>query len=161
MAFPAYLSVTGSRQGQFKGESIQARRKNAWIPLLSFGMSLESPRDAATDQPSGERRFAPVRIVKEWGAASPQGLTACATNEALTQVLIEFTTTHPTGEEYVYQSMKLTNATISRVVRIKGGRGEGADIYELEDWEFTFAKIEVDDIDGLTKFTDDWVPGQI
>jgi type VI secretion system secreted protein Hcp len=86
MAFQPYMSVKGARQGQFKGEALQQQRKDKWIPVLALNMSLKSPHDAATGQPSGKRQYEPVAIVKEWGAASPQGLTACATNENLTEL---------------------------------------------------------------------------
>jgi type VI secretion system secreted protein Hcp len=172
MAFPAYLSVKGSRQGQFKGESIQPKRKDEWIPGPAVGQGWQSPHDAATGQASGKRRFERVRIVKEWGAASPQGLTACATNEVLTDVAIEFTKTNPNGEEYVYQSVHLTNATIARVDRFKGrlrpadnvpssdpqtNHNGSVDPLELEEWAFIFQKIQLVDNDGQTKFADDWL----
>ncbi|MEP6982183.1 MAG: hypothetical protein ABI853_00885 [Sphingomicrobium sp.] len=31
-----------------------------------------APRDSATGMASGKRQYAPVKIIKEWGAASPQ-----------------------------------------------------------------------------------------
>ena len=169
MAFPAYFSVKGTRQGQFKGESLEAQRKGKWMAVLSFTMDVESPRDAATGQPSGKRTWKPVRILKEWGAASPEGLTACATNEILTEVVVEFTKPVATGKEYVYQRVTLTDATIARVVRYTGQPGPSAgaggmsgstpwaDAHELEEWSFTFRKVEVVDNDGKTAFTDDWL----
>ena len=54
---------------------------------------LASPRDAATGQATGKRQHHPVTIVKAWGAASPQGLTACAANEDLTEVAVEMVST--------------------------------------------------------------------
>ena len=33
---------------------------------------MKSPRDVATGMASGKRQYAPIKIVKEWGAASPQ-----------------------------------------------------------------------------------------
>ena len=155
MAFQAYISVKGNKQGQFKGEGIQDKRKDKWMPVLSFTMGVKSPRDIATGQ---------VGIVKEWGAASPQGLTSCATNEVLSEVVIEFTKTNPNGENFVYQTVKLTEATIAQVVRFTGDaeaastshQPAAANTLALERWSFTFRKIEVDDKDGKTMFVEDW-----
>ena len=37
------------------------------------GLSFKQvPRDIATGQASGKRMYKPVKIIKEWGAASPQ-----------------------------------------------------------------------------------------
>jgi type VI secretion system secreted protein Hcp len=167
VAFQAYISVKGNKQGQFKGEGIQDKRKDKWMPALSFTMGLKSPRDIATGHPSGKRQFDQVTIVKEWGAASPQGLTSCATNEVLSEVVIEFTRTNPNGESFVYQTVKLTDATIAQIVRFTGDaegastsrQPAGADTMALERWSFTFRKIEVDDKDGKTMFLDDWSGG--
>ena len=166
MAFPAYLSVKGNRQGQFKGEAVEQDRKDKWMVVLSFAMDLEAPRDPHTRLPVGKREWKPLKIVKEWGAASPQALTACATNEGLSEVTIEFTKTNTTGQEYLYQRVTLANATIAEIDRFTGYPGapdngpkhtSWADTLELERWSFTFQKIEVVDLDANTTFNDDWL----
>ena len=163
MAFQAHISVKGKKQGQFKGEGTQGRRNDLWIPVLSFQMGLKSPHDSVSGQATGKRQYSPVTIVKEWGSASPQGLTACATNEDLSDVVIEFSKTNPNGGEYVYQTVKLTDATMVEVERFTRGQdgtlltGAGPmGTLELESWSFTFRKIEVGDNDGKTSFEDDW-----
>ena len=166
MASQPRMSVKGQKQGQFKGEAGATRGRENSIPILAFTMGLESPRDPASGLPTGKRQHKPITIVKQWGAASPQGLTACATNEVLTEVLIEFMKTSPNGAEHVYQTVKLTDATISQVARFTGRAGGGEDtptaghsavndMLELERWTFVFRKIEVDDKDGMTTFLDD------
>jgi type VI secretion system secreted protein Hcp len=163
MALQAYLAVKGSKQGQFKGESTRATRKDKWMQVLAFQMGLHSPLDAATGQASGKRQYKPVIITKEWGAASPQGLAACATNEVLSDVAIEFFKIKPDGQEYVYQTVALTQAllvAVERFTRQQDGTlllpPGPTDTLELESWSFTFRKIEVVDIDGNTSFVDDW-----
>jgi type VI secretion system secreted protein Hcp len=166
MAFQAHISVKGKKQGQFKGEGIQDKRKDKWMPVLSFSQTLTSPRDLATGQASGKRQWAPIKIVKEWGAASPQILAACATNEVLPEVVVEFTKSNPAGEEYVYQTIKLTDATVASVRRFTGDEDQesastsrqqsDSDTLELEEVGFTFRKIELTDNDGKTNFLDDW-----
>jgi type VI secretion system secreted protein Hcp len=138
------------------------------MPVIAFTMGMSSPRDAATGQASGKRQHQPITIVKSWGAASPQALTACAANEVLTEVDIEFTRPSTAGgDDVVYQSVRLTNATFVQIARFTGrpdggedtpssGHTATSDMMELERWSFTFQKIEVQDIDGKTSFTDSW-----
>jgi len=171
MAYPAYIKVQAQKQGTFKGESTRPNRRD-WIPVLAFEMALESPRDAQSWLPTGKAKFSPVRIVKEWGAASPQALAACATNETISEVSIEFIRADADGAEYVYQSVTLTNAAIAAVRRVKGRLprlGEDpsggaqvndlgpSDTHEWEEWCLVFQKIEVTDNDGKTSFADDWI----
>jgi type VI secretion system secreted protein Hcp len=167
MAFQAFVSIKGAKQGQFKGESAAANRKD-WIAVIAFTMALKSPRDLATGQASGKRQFEPVAFVKEWGAASPQGLTALSTNEVLTTVGFEFVKTNATGKEIVFQKVTLTNAAVSQIVRSTADPGQtlgstaipsGADTKGFESWSFTFQKIVVEDENGKTTFSDDWSAG--
>ncbi len=163
MAFQAYISITGKKQGQFKGEALQDKRKDKWISVLSFRSDVTSPRDVATGQASGKRQWHPVVIVKEWGAASPQALQALATNEVLTEVVIEFTRANSNGEVYVYQTVTLTDASVSQVRRFtgdsssaEGGVSVPPHAMQLDEWSFTFRKIQVEDKDAKTMFNDDW-----
>jgi type VI secretion system secreted protein Hcp len=165
MAFPAFFSVKGSRQGQFKAEAQEAQRSDKWMVVLNFAMEVGSPHDLASGQPLGRRQWKPIKVVKEWGAASPQGLAACATNELLPEVTFEFTKTNPNGQQHVYETVKLTDAMIAGIGRFTGKPGALAavgkresweNLEELEEWSFTFRKIEVTDADGKTTFTDDW-----
>jgi len=158
MAFESHIAIKGKKQGQFKGEGIQDKRKDKWMPVLGFEYGVKSPRDVATGQASGKRQHQPLIITKEWGPASPQIFQALTTNEVLDSVEIEFTKTNPNGEEYVYHTIKLTNA---RVVEVKDYVGElhheaGAAVHNLEDVSFTFQRIELEDKDGKTTFNDDW-----
>ncbi|MGA3323712.1 MAG: type VI secretion system tube protein Hcp [Terriglobia bacterium] len=112
MAFDAYMSIKGTKQGQFKGEGIQDKRKDKWIPVLSFQYSVQSPRDAASGQASGKRQHKPITITKEWGPSSPLIFRALNTKEILGTVEFEFTKPGEKGEEFVFQKIRLTNARI-------------------------------------------------
>jgi type VI secretion system secreted protein Hcp len=167
MALQAWISVKGAKQGQFKGEASIPARRDKWMAVLGFTMGVAAPRDAASGQATGRRQYQPVTVVKAWGAASPQGLTACATNEVLPEVAIEFTRQSATRQEVVYQTVRLTNASFSQIARFTG-RPDGAedtpssghtgtsDMMALERWAITFQEIEVQDNDGKTSFADSW-----
>jgi type VI secretion system secreted protein Hcp len=112
MAFHAYVSFKGVKQGQFKGESTKSNRKDKWVTVLAFGMGVKSPLDNTTGQASGKRHHSPIVITKEWGAASPQIWQALATNEILSSVDIQITQGNGSGKETVYHTISLTNAQI-------------------------------------------------
>jgi type VI secretion system secreted protein Hcp len=166
MAYQARIQVTGTKTGKYPGEGIQKSAQQNWIPVLAFGMGVQSPRDIATGRASGKRQWAAVVVTKEWGGTSPLALNSLVTNEVLTTVTIEFTKTKDSGEEYTYQTVKLTNATLANIKRYTddpddsdtSSRHQSAtDTMEIEDWSFTFQQIEVSDADGSTSFMDNWV----
>jgi len=155
-----------NKQGASKGESPKTERKD-WISVLAFNFEVISPRDVATGQASGKRQYKPIRFVKEWGAASPQLLTACARNEQVDSCNFEFIKVNKSGTEYVYHTITLTNATVSACSLFTGEEGgvEGGSTakhsketgtHELERISMTFQKVEHANNDGKTMFADDW-----
>jgi type VI secretion system secreted protein Hcp len=151
------VAIRGAKQGPFKGDST-ARGQEKWIHCSQFLLSLTSPRDAATGMATGKRQYAPIVITKEWDAASPQIFQAAATNEVLPQVELEFLRTGPQGIESVFETVTLTNATISAVKQYIGfpDAGEPPNPHPLENVSFTFQKIEITNAEGKTMAVDDW-----
>ena len=173
MAQQAWIAVKGSKQGQFKSEipatdKKDEKRADKWSAVLAFTMGVTSPRDPATGLPTGKRQYQAVTIVKQWGASSPQALAACANNETLTEVVIEFTRPSTSGgDDVVHQSVTLSNAGFSQIARFTDPSdgtvnmpssvpAAATDMVELERWSLTFQKIEVQDNDGKTSFADSW-----
>jgi type VI secretion system secreted protein Hcp len=165
MGFQGYVTIKGQSQGQFKGEGTAPKRKDKWIPISSFEYEVVSPRDAATGHASGKRQHKPVTVVKEWGAATPQIFTALTTNETLPEVELEFLKTNAQGEQYVFQKIKLTNATIARLHQFTGAPEDAAGgtakhtatpAHAQEAVSFVFQKIEIENVDGKTTAQDDW-----
>jgi type VI secretion system secreted protein Hcp len=151
------MTVDAAKQGRFKAD-VTRRSGGTETTVLRFQYMLNSPRDAA-GQATGKAQHSPVTITKDWGASSPQFYQACTTNEVLKSVVIEFLKTGPDGKEYVFQTVKLTNATVSRVFQYVGDpptAGQPPEDRELEDISFTFQKIEMENSDGRTAAADDW-----
>lgn len=141
MAYEFYVSIKGRKQGQFAGESVREAHKDRLVGL-GFTYELTAPRDAATGQASGKRQHAPVTLVKEWGAASPQLQQAAATNEVL-DVVLEFMRTGPDGAESVFERIHLTNATISSLKRMAGDTVTYANSpTTLEEITFGYEKLD-------------------
>lgn len=158
MAYVFYVTIKGSKQGAFKGESIRKPHKDK-IEGISFEYEVVSPRDVATGQASGKRQHKPVKFTKEWGAASPLLFTSCVTNEVLDEVLFEFYHTTDQGVEEVHHKIKLTKATVASVKQFinPAKHAERVDIHELEEIALTFQKIEIDNVIGKTAASDDWI----
>jgi type VI secretion system secreted protein Hcp len=165
MAYEFYVTIEGTKQGKFKGESVRDAHK-AKLSGLSYRHEIKSPRDAATGQASGKRQHGAISITKEWGPATPQIFQALVTNEVLKSVLFEFIQTTPEGAEDIYHTIKLVSATISMVRYMTGGDAvEGSasakhtstyDTHELEEVSFTYARIEMEHKPGKTAAFDDW-----
>ncbi len=119
------------------------------ITVTGYQFDIVSPRDSATGQASGKRQFKPVVVTHVMGGSSPQFLTAAATNETLTSVVINFFRTNREDGSVNYYRVTLTDATVSEVRQYTSG----ADL--LEDDSFTFRKIQQEDLIAHTIFEDD------
>jgi type VI secretion system secreted protein Hcp len=174
IAFRASMTIHGSKQGTFKGESASARptkgQLTSQIAIRSFSYEVTSARDPRTGQASGNRQHQPVTVVKELGAASPQLFQALVTNEALTDVVFEFYRMTPAGQEelhftiigvkgavanyklYTGETKRASSSAANRLVAFMG-TSEAA---ELEEVSFTFQTIQMEHTASATTAVDDW-----
>lgn len=155
-----YITVQGQKQGDFKNEAPREKHKGK-IPGIAFSFEALSPRDSASGQASGKRQYKPLQITKQIGATSPQFFQALTTNETLPTVLLEFVKTDPNGEEYVYYTIKLVNASVASIrqytpTAIEQTKSGSKEVHKLEDISFTFQRIEIESKDGKTMAVDDW-----
>jgi len=163
VAYEFYITITGAKQGKFKGSgeaaSEAAKLAKGRIGGVKFSLETTSPRDIATGQASGKRMHKPISITKEWDAASPQLYNALVTNETLKKVLFEFVKPNPTGKEEIYYTITLTNAAVSNIhsyLDLTDTSGDRYDAHELEDVSFVFQKIEIENKEAKTTAADDW-----
>jgi type VI secretion system secreted protein Hcp len=150
-----YFSVKGARQGQFKGIQ-NFRGSNDWMVGSRFTMQVRVPTDAATGRSTGRRRYQPLTISKQWSAASPQFLQALTTGETLTVVILEFIRKSSTGDESLWQRIRLTSAAIIDMNR-SADFAALDQMRELEEITLAWQKITVEDVIGGTSFTDNWI----
>jgi type VI secretion system secreted protein Hcp len=155
-----YVTIRAARQGVLKGQTTNAAHKDQ-IQGLQFVAQLSAPKDAATGQASGKRQYLPISITKQWDASSPQIYDAASSNELLTLVEFDFVRTASNGQEYTFETIKLTDATISSVKDYiltppSAGPTGAANPQALEDVAFTFQKIEITNNDGKTTAIDNW-----
>ena len=156
-AYEFYVTIEGVKQGKIKGESMRKGMEGK-IPGVRFNYEVKSPRDPQSGLATGKRLHQPVVITKQWGVSSPQIFQACVANEILKSVVIEFVRVNPQGKEYVFQVIRLTNATITSIRQYANVANAGEPVYPvgLEDIAFTFQKIEIVNQDGKTQAMDDW-----
>ena len=160
MAYEFYVSIEGTKQGKFKGESFKEAHKEK-IRGFGFFYEVKSLRDAATGQASGKRQHTPITITKPWGAATPQIFQALVTNEVLKRVVIEFIQTTPEGMEEIYHRMTLSEAAIVQLKQYTQAakiseQGVLDEKMELEDVSFSFKRIEMTNLPGKTSAVDEW-----
>ncbi len=156
MAYEFYVSIEGTKQTKFSGESTRTKYKDQ-IEGFYFESAVASPRDPLSGQASGRRRHAPVLFRKRVGAASPMIAQALCTNELLKQVKFSFVRTAEDGTEKTYFTITLNNATISTakfIVPDSNREKSAQDFYE--EIALTFQKITWENVDAKTMATDDW-----
>ena len=108
-------------------------------------------RGAAGGGRAAMRRVSdPVVIVKALDETSSFLVNAAANGETFTYVMFEFKRTVGTRTE-VFQTVKLTNATISSVREINGNGGR-----PMQEVSFTFQKIEYQNKDGAAAAPASW-----
>jgi type VI secretion system secreted protein Hcp len=155
MAYEFYVTVDGTKQGRFKGESKREQHAHK-LAGLSFSYEVSSPRDASTGQATGKRRHGPVTFTKAWGAATPQLFQALVTNEVLRSVLFEFVRSGEDGTEQIFQTIRLTNVGVAAIKQyVVPEPSAAAAPRELEDISLAFQIIDIEHKLGGTIASDD------
>lgn len=152
-----YVTIRGVKQGIFKGQTTRAGHQSE-IMGFQYVFQLSAAVNASSGQASGKHQYTPITFTKVLDASSPQIIQAATSNEVLSLVEFDFVHAGADGKESIYQTIKLTNATISAVKEYMGfpNAGEQSDPRQLEDVSFTFQKIEISNNEGKTTVMDDW-----
>jgi type VI secretion system secreted protein Hcp len=145
----AYVAIEGSKQGKFKGSTHIKGREDA-IAISNYRLSVSAPHDVASGQASGKRQYQAISFKKDVDAASPQFMQALTSNEVLKTVTIQFYKASANGDEQLYQTVKLENATL------KSWTQDFEDDHDLETVELVFEKITLDSDTGGTSAADQW-----
>ncbi|MGB8028791.1 MAG: type VI secretion system tube protein TssD [Terracidiphilus sp.] len=134
-AFDTFITITGSRQGQFKGDAGSDQ-----IRLVS--VVRDTPMETAMH--TGRSTHSTITITKEIDKASPRFAQALSTNEVLSEVVINFE--GASGGAKTAQKIVLTNAKIISV-----RKAGGSEMITLD-----YQAIEVTWTDGGKTMADDW-----
>jgi len=148
-----YISITGVKQGKFRGELNQKGFEDK-IAGLSFQYAVVSPRDVATGMPTGKRMHKPIRFKKAWGAASTQLFQALAGNETLSSVVIDFLRPDTMGRMVLDHTIKLINASVASIEQQAEEAVKGT---HVEIVDLVFQRIELTDHKSQSIALDDWM----
>jgi type VI secretion system secreted protein Hcp len=151
MAFQAYLTIKGSKQGQIKGQTSKGKGGDKWIEIASVSFGAQSPVDSSRGSSAGKRQHNPIVITKEQDSASPLFFGAAFSNEVFKEVVIERRL-----NGHTLNIVTLKDAAISRfgpadVLPHKPVKG-----MHYEKIEFTFQQIAYENVIGGKSATDDW-----
>ncbi|MDD0998375.1 Major exported protein [compost metagenome] len=165
MATPAYMSVTGEKQGlitagAFTAESVGYNYQEAHqdeVLIQAFNHEMVIPRDPQSGQPTGQRIHKPLVITKVFDKASPLLLAALTSGERMTKVEIKWYRTTSGAQEHYYTTT-LEDAVIVHIKDYMHNCQDPANaLYtQLEDVHFTYRKITwTHEVSG-TSGSDDW-----
>jgi type VI protein secretion system component Hcp len=88
-------------------------QNSATAETFEFGFQIGNPVDnTGGGKPKGKRPHGPLKVGKQWGAASPLLLQAVCNSENLLRVIIHIVEVDPTGSDTIVHSLVLSNAVI-------------------------------------------------
>lgn len=131
MPTPAYLSITGVKQGlitagtftQDSVGNIYQEGHEDQILVQAFAHQVIIPRDPQSGQPTGQRVHKPMMISKVFDKSSPLLFSALTTGEEVS-CRLEWLRTSSAGTQEHYFTIELEGATIvdiqSRMPRLPG-----------------------------------------
>ena len=113
-ALNAYLTLKGQKQGTLGGSTKHGR---ASTDVVAFTHDVMSPRDAASGMPTGKRMHKPINVTVEVGpGGASEWKDAAATHEVFSDATLTLLTSPPPGKtEAVFETVKLKNATITKI----------------------------------------------
>ncbi|MDQ0505575.1 Hcp family type VI secretion system effector [Xanthobacter agilis] len=166
MPQPAYISITGTKQGLIsKGAFTSDSVGNIWQEghedeciVQAFSSNVIIPRDPQSGQPTGSRVHQPATITKYQDKASPLLWQALSTGEVLSEVTLSFWRTSTAGQQEKYFTIKWEDAVLV------DGKGmipnvlmsENSKLQDMEEWAFTYRKVTWTHEKAGTSGSDDW-----
>lgn len=152
-----YAWIKGARQGVLKGEEIAKGREGS-TRVTRLQQELTVPHDAA-NRVSGKRQYRPLVISHPNGTMAVQLLNAAATNEVLSEVIIQIWAPSATGMRepgtVLATTIKLTNATVLDINTTAAPTNGAGDAQVQQEVTLGFQRIEVTDHRGNVVMTDD------
>ncbi|BAP41772.1 Hcp family type VI secretion system effector [Pseudomonas sp. 21LCFQ02] len=166
MATPAYMSITGSKQGHItKGASTADSVGNNYqeehedqVLVQAFSHKISLPTDPQSGQPAGQRVHDAVCITKVFDRASPLLLEALTKGELLPEVEIEWYRTSKSGTQEHYYTTHLVDAIIVEIRDYMHNCQDpgSAHFTHLQDVYMTYRKISWTHKVSGTSGSDDW-----
>lgn len=154
-----FLTLTGQKQGQIRGDVTQKGREGS-ILVSYLQQKKVSPRDAASGLATGKIQHEPLVFRKTVDRSSPLLQTAMSGNENLTVATFKFWRPSPTGAEVQHFTIELTNASISSLNLYHPDTldtgAAGSNVAEQEEIALTYQRIQWTWTNGGITAQDDW-----
>ena len=159
MALNAFMRLTGETQGEIRG-SVTLRGREDSIQVIAVNHNVVSPRDAASNLPTGKRQHKPLTITKEIDMSSPLLMNMLVNNENITNLVIRFWTPSLTGKEVQFYTVELLDASISGIhfEMLNNKYPENMQHKEREHVSFCYQRIIWTYEDGGITAEDAWEP---
>lgn len=157
MALPAYLTLTGERQGIIKGSCKQKGREDT-ILVQAVEHEVTIPRDPQTGLATGKRVHHPLTIVKVVDRSSPLLYMALTSGEHMKSVNIDWYQINEKGQEEIYFTTKLEDAIIvcMKVSKKNCQDPSAASLADMEEVSFTYRRISWRSTRDGVESEDDW-----
>ncbi|MDR2302493.1 MAG: Hcp family type VI secretion system effector [Deltaproteobacteria bacterium] len=166
MPVPAYLSITGERQGLItQGNFTEASVGNIYQEghedetlVEAFEHQIVLPRDPQSGQPTGQRVHKPLKITKVIDKSSPLLFRALTSGERLPDVTMKFYRTSASGTMEHYFTIQLEDAIIVDITSYMPNCQDPGQAHftHLEDVYMTYRKIIKTHEVASTSESDDW-----
>jgi type VI secretion system secreted protein Hcp len=157
MALPAYLTLTGERQGPIVGSCKQKGREDT-ILVQAVDHEVSIPRDSQTGLATGKRVHHPLTILKAVDRSSPLLYMALTSGEHMKAAEIKWYQINEKGQEENYFTTSLEDAIIVSVKAFKKNCQDPAQAHlgDMEEVSFTYRKIIWRAIRDGVESEDDW-----
>ena len=166
MPTPAYMTITGERQGLITantftessvGNIYQEGHENECL-IEAFEHKILLPRDPQSGQPTGQRVHNPMKVTKVMDKCSPLLYRALTSGERLPKVELKFYRTSAQGTMEYYFTMTLEDAIITDITAYMPNCQDPAQAHftHLEDVQFTYRKLTKTHEVASTSEADDW-----
>jgi type VI secretion system secreted protein Hcp len=119
MASNVYLSITGTSQGEIRGDStVTSMNREGTIEAFEFEHTVQIPTEVS-GMATGQRSYSPIKIVKRIDRSSPLLHQALCNNEEL-EITIKFYRPNIDGDgtEEQYYTIRLRQARVSSIKTI-------------------------------------------
>jgi len=157
MALPAYLTLTGERQGVINGSCNQKGRENT-ILVQAVEHEVTIPRDPQTGLATGKRIHHPLTVLKVVDRSSPLLYMALTSGEHMKTVEIKWYQINEKGQEENYFTTKLEDALIVSMKEWKKNCSDPAfaHLADIEEVSFTYRRIIWRSMKEGVESEDDW-----
>ena len=167
MALQAYLTISqnniskGASNANSLGQVASTDSSHYdQITVVGFASDALIPRDPTSGVATGARIYQPVTFTKYFDASSPLLWSALATNQVITQAVVDFFRPDPAGTNKPQNYFRITYGTVTFVE----GKGftpllidpNNSFFQYMEDWSFTFKTVQWDQLIASTTGNDSW-----